>query len=154
MTALSERAATLTGPVTRRQVFQPDEFDQLIEAALAEESYPLGVQRVLYDQDTSRPHPSNWYPDTALVVTVNRGWGALYYRDFDETGQLRAAITRNPQPLATARELLFDPEAGATYPLNAAIPVDQLRMAIREYLETGTRPTSVRWREPDRYLTW
>lgn len=154
MTALSERAATLTGPVTKRQVFQPEEYDQLISAALAEENYPLGVQRVLYDQDTSRPHPSGWYPATVLVVTVNRGWGALYYRDLDENGQLRAAITHNPESPATAPELLFDPEAGATYPLNAGIPVSHLRAAIREYLETGERPTCVLWREPDRYMTW
>ncbi len=89
-----------------------------------------------------------------LVVTVNRGWGALYYRDRDEMGRLRAAITHTPQPSLDAPDLLYDPEAAATFPLDAAISADQLRLAIREYLDTGQRPTCVHWQQPDRWLTW
>ena len=108
------------------------------------------VQRVVYAQDITAPHPPGWVPETVLVATVNGDCAALYYRGSDR----RAWITHNPQPTADPPRLLFDPEASADFPAEAAVSVDKIRAAVREYLETGARPTCVPWREPDRYMTW
>jgi hypothetical protein len=105
---------------------------------------------MLYDQDTTLPHPPGWHAETVLVVTVSRGWGAAYYRAPD----MWAWITRNPQPSTDAPELLFDGEAGTDYPSGAAIPVDHLRKAIEEYLRTGERPTCVEWQAAEQYMIY
>jgi hypothetical protein len=153
-TVATERAGTLFGGFVRKEVYQADEFPRLVDTAVIEEDYDLGVQRVVYAQDITTPHAPGWVPETVLVVTVHRGWGAAYYREHDDAGQGWAWITRNPRPSAEVPDLLFDPEAGANYPADAAIPVSQLRRAIEEYLRTGERPTCVEWKEADRYMIY
>jgi Immunity protein Imm1 len=149
MTAVAQRAATLLGGVAhRREVFPAHEFDRLVDAALVDGGGV--VQRVVYAQDITVPHPRGWVPETVLVVTVCGSWGALYYRGHNH----RAWITDNPQPSPDAPALLYDDQAPADFPADAVISVDQIRAAVEEYLKTGERPTCVPWREPDRYMTW
>ncbi|HEV2782124.1 MAG TPA: Imm1 family immunity protein [Actinophytocola sp.] len=149
MTAMVERAATMLGGDTyRREVFAAHEFDRLVDAALVDGG---GVaQRVVWAQAIPDPYPRGWVPETVLVVTVRESWGALYYRGNDH----RAWITENPQPSPDAPVLIFDDQAPADFPADAVLPVDQIRAAVEEYVHTGERPTCVRWREPDRYMTW
>jgi hypothetical protein len=144
------RAATLRERGVGRWVYQADEFPRLIDDTLAEDDDEVGAQRVVYAEDVTVPPPRGRVGRSVLVVTVNRGWGAAYYRGPD----LYAWITHNPRPAPDASELLFDPEAGTNYPAGAAIPVNQLRTAIEEYLQTGERPTCVQWQEPDRVMIY
>jgi hypothetical protein len=138
----------------RDQIYQADEFPLLVDAAVAEGDDERGTERAVYAQDISRPHPPGWVPETVLVLVVSRGWGGAYYRDRDDTGKIHAWITHNPQPSGDAPTLLYDDQAPANFPVDAVLPVDQLRRAVEEYLRTGQRPTCVQWRVPDRWLTW
>ena len=101
-------AAALTGRGVRRTVYRPDEFPCLVDAALVDGGGV--VQRVVYAQDITVPHPRELVPETVLVVTVCESWGALYYRGHDH----RAWITDNPQAGTDAPSLLFDPRRQPT----------------------------------------
>jgi hypothetical protein len=132
-------------------VFQPDEFPSLVDAALVDDwGGELGTMHIVYAEDVTIPPPRGRSGKSVLVTTVSNGWGAAYFRNPD----LEAWITRNPQAPDRVPELLFDPEGGTNYPANAAVPVDQLRQAIEEYLDTGERPTCVAWQEHDRYMIY
>lgn len=144
------RAATLRERGVGRRVYRPEEFPRLVEDTLAEDDDEVGAQRVLYAEDVTVSQPGGQLGRSVLVVTVNGGWGAVYFRGPD----LYAWITHNPQPLLDTPEQLFDPEAGTSYPTTAAIPVRQLRAAIEEYLQAGERPTCVQWQEPDRVMIY
>jgi hypothetical protein len=130
---------------TRPVVFQVAEFDQLIDTILGQN----GEHRV-YAQDMRPLHEQRRVAETVMVVMVLDGWAGAYYRGEDR----HAWITYTPRPSLEAPELLYDPYTGSTFPPDAVIPADQLRTAIDKYLETGQRPTSVQWREPDRYLIY
>jgi hypothetical protein len=147
MTVVVERVATLLFG-TRPEVYRGSELSRLVDEVLVDGGGV--VQRVVYAQDITAPHPPGWVPETVLVVTVSGDCGALYYRGSDR----RAWITHNPQPTPDSPRLLFDAEAPADFPAEAAIPVETIRAAVEEYLETGARPTRMPWREPDRYMTW
>jgi hypothetical protein len=151
MTAVATgEAATLRDPEAGRRVYRRHEFPELIDAALLDDGDGLGTMHIVYAEDVTVPRPRDRSARSVLVVTVNHGWGAVYYRRHD----LYAWITRSPQPAPDAPELLFDPEAGTNYPAGAAIPVDQLRRAIEEYLRTGERPTSLDWQEAEQYMIY
>ena len=150
MTTADVRSATLQGTdVRRRRVFDAGDFDQLVEEVLVDGGGV--VQRAIYAQDMTIQHPRGWVPDTVLVVTTCEDWGALYFRSHEARNTW---ISHNARPPADAPVLVFDEQAPASFPEDAVIPVDQIRAALREYLETGQRPTRVAWRESDRAMVW
>lgn len=151
MTAVATgEAATLRDPEAGRRVYRRHEFPELIDAALFDDGDGLGTMHIVYAEDVTIPPQRGRSSRSVLVVTVNRGWGAGYFRNPDNW----AWITRNPQPTTEPPDLLFDPEAGTDFPPGAAIPVGHLRRAIEEYLQTGQRPTYVTWQEAERYMIY
>lgn len=148
MTALAERSATLLDTPAQRTVFTPTEFGRLVDAALQDGGGV--VQRVVYAEDVTVPHPRGWVPETVLVVTVCDDQGALYYRDTDGT----AWISRNSRPLNHVHTLVFDDQAPANFPANAVLPLVDIRAAVTEYVEVNRRPTRIKWQEAERYLPW
>ncbi|WP_086821032.1 Imm1 family immunity protein [Allokutzneria sp. NRRL B-24872] len=87
------------------------------------------------------------FPEHQLRVSTNpeTGWGALnYYGDEDVWDSL------NPNPSADAPELWFDPTSGARFRRNAALPLADVREAVREFTKTGSRPTRVTWQVAER----
>lgn len=150
MTATAERSATLlSSNTTGRQVFSAQDFSRLVDEALNDGGGV--VQRAIYAQDITVPHPRGWVPETVLVVTTCGDWGALYYRSREPRG---IWISHNNQPPPDAPELVFDDQAPASFPVDALIPVDQIRATVEEYLATGQRPTRAAWRESDRAMVW
>jgi hypothetical protein len=151
MTAVATgEAATLREPEAGRRVYRRHEFPELLDAALLDDGDGLGTMHIVYAEDVTVALPRGRSARSVLVVTVNRGWGAGYFRDPDKW----AWITHNPQSTAEPPDLLFDPEAGTDFPSSAAIPVGQLRRAIEQFLQTGQRPTRVEWREAEQYMIY
>lgn len=140
-------ATLLRSDAAGREVFGAEDFGRLVDAVLIDGGGV--VQRAVYAQDITGTRPRGWVPETALVVTTCGDWGALYFRD-----RQGIWISHTTEPPPDAPELVFDDQAPAAFPGDAVIPVDQIRAAVQEYLDTGQRPTRLPWRESDRAMVW
>jgi hypothetical protein len=148
VTTTAERSATLLrSEVAGREVFGAEDFGRLVDTVLMDGGGV--VQRAVYAQDITGRHLRGWVPETVLVVTTCDEWGALYFRDPQGIW-----ISHNTQPSPDSPELVFDDQAPASFPPSAVIPMDEIRAAVQEYLDTGQRPTHLSWRESDRAMVW
>lgn len=99
----------------------PEDVDALVAALSDPNAMQAGVQ----------------YPEAAhsLTIGVHDGYGYLAYAG--EDGYLMSA--GDPATPEWGENADFDPGSG--------IPIEQLAAALKEYLQTGQRPTNIEWRD-------
>ncbi|HEX4700910.1 MAG TPA: Imm1 family immunity protein [Pseudonocardiaceae bacterium] len=101
--------------------------------------------RPSYETNTVRP----W-----LRVGFHDGFGAAFF--CDETtpaGQDWAWAAIAEQPLDNPPTVYFDQDAETAFPPCSVMPLDRLRVVVLEWVDTGRRPTGVRWL-PVNSLAW
>ncbi|GAB3544524.1 hypothetical protein J2S53_004480 [Actinopolyspora lacussalsi] len=139
---------------TRLVADTSDELERVIEKLLsAPEDYPVGtvgdphVIADLYpgDVDGEEDEDEQQLPIGWLHVSVqpHDGVGAVnYIRTDGTTIESWEASGSEHSP-----GLLYSPHSGSRFKTDAALPVDTVARAVREFAENGTRPTCVTWRQ-------
>lgn len=96
--------------------------------------------------------PRGPYPDHQMRVSVKpvTGYAALNYTDHNDP-HMSIANSYNPTPPAPPIFLIFNGSTAKVFPPTAAIPVDNARRALHEWLTTRRRPTCIEWRPYDSY---
>ncbi|MEV5712427.1 Imm1 family immunity protein [Amycolatopsis mediterranei] len=92
------------------------------------------------------------YPDHQLRISVrpSAGFAALNYMDNNDP-VMPIANSFNPKRPLPDVNLIFNGTTGAIFPRTAAIPIEDARAALIEWLETRKRPTCIEWRPYDSY---
>lgn len=101
----------------------------------------LYVGDVEFHQSKDGPFPNH---QVRISVRPSMRCAALSYIDHDDK-LMSVALSFNPKPLGVDPHLVFNGATGAVFPRSAAIPVDDARNALTEWLATRCRPTSIRW---------
>lgn len=87
------------------------------------------------------------FPAKQMIASVRPsiGYAALNYTDSDDA-DMPVANSYNPtSPRATAF-LVLNGATGSVFPRTAAIPIQDARNALNEWLRTQRRPRSIEWR--------
>jgi Immunity protein Imm1 len=98
--------------------------------------------------------------DVDVDVDVDAGVGAIHAfgspdfhgEDISKSGEadFYSRVSRRIQADdASPATLYIDFDTRTRFPPDAAIPLSLLRQALREFMETGRRPTCVEWQESD-----
>jgi hypothetical protein len=92
------------------------------------------------------------FPDHQMRVSVrpSAGYAALNYTDNNDP-TMSMANSYNPMRPLPGIFLTFNGDTGAVFPQAAAIPIDDARNALHEWLRTRRRPTCIEWRPYDTY---
>lgn len=110
-------------------------------------------ETILLIGDAEYQHPiDGQYPDAQMRVSVqpSTGYAALNYTDNNDP-TMAIANSYNPARPLPGVYLLFNGDMGSVFPLTAAIPIDDARRALHEWLRTRQRPTCIEWRPYDHY---
>jgi hypothetical protein len=132
-------------------VFQPQDFDRMVNLALADDKNIVGgAQRLIYAADLKAPRSPGAVAPSVLVVTIAGDHGAGYFRH-----DQRAWVTHNDgHTVDGIPKLVYDDQAPSTFPLDAVISLSQLREIVNEYVRDGHRPGGVTWVPAEEYLPW
>lgn len=122
-------------------VSSADDVDQLVDALLAE-SFDNTVA-ALYVRE--RPKTDKGYPDHdfRFGIDAERKLGSLRFAGID--GATKGVWYVGGQPVQHDEvyyEYMGNPQ---DFPLDAEVSLDVVRTAVKEFLDTGQRPTSVQW---------
>jgi hypothetical protein len=92
------------------------------------------------------------YPDHQMRVSVqpSEGYAALNYSDASDS-EMFISNSYNPAARSPSVYLVFNGSTGSVFPRCAAIPIDDARSALNEWLHTRQRPTCIEWRPYDAY---
>lgn len=92
------------------------------------------------------------YPNHQLRISARptAGFAALMYIDHDDP-VMTIAISHNQTSPPPEVALIFNGTIGAVFPRTAAIPIQEARAALLEWLRTWKRPTCIEWRPYDTY---
>ncbi|PRW64520.1 Imm1 family immunity protein [Actinopolyspora mortivallis] len=139
---------------TRLVAGTSDELERVVEKLLSgPEDCPVGtvedphVIADLYpgDVDSEEDEDEQQLPLGWLHVSVqpHDGLGALNYIWTDGT----TIDSWESSGSEHSPGLLYSTHSGSRFNTDAALPVDTVARAVREFAETGTRPTCVTWRQ-------
>lgn len=92
------------------------------------------------------------FPDQQMRVSVrpSASYAALNHADINEES-MPVANSYNPTVPIPNIYLIFNGGTGAVFPRTAAMPIDNVRDALHEWLRTRRRPTCIEWRPSDIY---
>jgi hypothetical protein len=92
------------------------------------------------------------FPDQQMRVSVqpSTGFAALNHTD-NANPDVTIANSYNPRRPLPDPYLIFNGATGSVFPRTAAIPIDDARNALTEWLRTRRRPTCIAWRPYDAY---
>lgn len=129
----------------------PTESEQLIDQVLQIDHRKWETVMFVGDAEF-RSTKEGPHPNHQLRVSVRPSFGvaALNYMDHDDPEMVIANSYSPARPLQQV-DLLFNGETGAVFPRTAAIPVDDARAAMVEWVRTRKRPTCIQWRPYDNY---
>lgn len=107
----------------------------------------LLVGDIEFHQSTDGP-----FPDQQMRVSAqpSTGFAALNHTD-NANPDVTIANSYNPRRPLPDLYLIFNGATGSVFPRTAAIPVQDARNALIEWLRTRRRPTCVAWRPYDAY---
>lgn len=94
-------------------------------------------------------HPARW-----LRIGFHHGVGGAFFCDETTTaGSDWAWLALAADPPTDGSLVYFDQDAESAFPPRSVMALDRLRAVVLEWVETGQRPTSVRWL-PINSLVW
>lgn len=142
--------ASLTTGVARVTSGMP-ESTELVDEILRSDHVDWETTLIVGDVEFHRSKDGP-YPDHQLRISVrpSAGFAALNYMDNNDP-VMPIANSFNPKRPLPDVNLIFNGTTGAIFPRTAAIPIEDARAALIEWLETRKRPTCIEWRPYDSY---
>jgi hypothetical protein len=140
------QAGSDRGPIVARSAEEVDgAFDRILAAD------PLLHNPTAFIRERPRIGPAG-IPDHGLKLDLRpeHGVGAMSYFGGPEDGHAGPWVTRAADPVPSAAMLRRDIDSATLYPADAAVPIEDIRRALHEFLTTGgRRPTAVAWQPSD-----
>jgi hypothetical protein len=121
--------------------------DEILAAEHADWESTMSIGDVEFHTTKEGPFPNN---QMRVSVSPVAGYAALSYTDHDAKGH-PIVNSFNPQRPLPEVFLVFNGTTGATFPRTAAIPIEEARKALVEWVKTRTLPTCIEWRPYDVY---
>ena len=142
--------ASLTTGIARVTSGMP-ESTELVDEILRSDHVDWETTLIVGDVEFHRSKDGP-YPDHQLRISVrpSAGFAALNYMDNNDP-VMPIANSFNPKRPLPDVNLIFNGTTGAIFPRTAAIPIEDARAALIEWLETRKRPTCIEWRPYDSY---
>lgn len=120
--------------------------DRILRTEHTEWESTLAVGEVEYHTTPQGPFPNH---QLCISVSPRAGLAALNYMDNDAEESIMNSF--NPAHPLPEIDLIFSGSTGGVFPRTAAIPIQDARAALIEWIETRRRPTCVQWRPYDSY---
>jgi hypothetical protein len=141
--------ASLTNGIARVAHGQEEALrliDLILKTEHTEWETTLAIGEVEYHATSQGP-----FPNHQLRISVNprAGIAALNYMDNDAEESIMNSF--NPAHPLPEVDLIFSGTTGDVFPRTAAIPIQDARDALLEWIETWHRPTCIQWRPYDSY---
>jgi hypothetical protein len=103
---------------------------------------------LFYVWDRPAGGDSGQYPRQQLKVVYADGVGAAHYSNADAAHEpVGAWLAEAEQPPVDPPTVVYDPwdPERVTLPATALLPTDRLQVIVKEYADTGERPSATAW---------
>lgn len=125
---------------------------QLVDEVLTINHADWETTLLVGDGEFHRSKEEGPFPNHQLRISVrpSANVAAINYMDHDDT-RMPIANSYNPRRPLPEVDLIFNGHTQSVFPRTAAIPIENARAALHEWLETRKRPTCIEWRPYDAY---
>lgn len=122
-------------------------MEEILRTEHADWESTLSVGDVEFRSSKEGSFPNN---QMRVSVSLSAGYAALNYMDHDDSDHPIFNSFNPKRPLPEVY-LIFNGATGSIFPRTAAIPIEDAREALTEWVETRARPTCIEWRPYDLY---